>query len=294
MNADEQGRGEGNSDGRGKGSNEAPQARSSREEARYSRVLERGLAMLACFTPERPELGTSELARMLGIGRSTAHRFARALVELGYLQRTASRKYRLSLGVLDLGMAAFSAIGLREHAHPHLQELARRSGLTVALGVLDGPQVLVVDEVGAKRKGRKAALRGGGAGGCGTYLPAYCTSLGKVLLAHLPSDWQAELISEMALLGRGPKTISSARELRAELEDVRAHALGSDDEELLAGTCAIAAPVRDQWGEVVAAVSVAAHQGALGLDELVKRNVAALTDTAGRISARLGFSDAAV
>jgi IclR family transcriptional regulator, pca regulon regulatory protein len=250
--------------------------------------------MLACFTPERPELGTSELAQMLGIGRSTAHRFARALVELGYLQRTASRKYRLSLGVLDLGMAAFSAIGLREHAHPFLQELARRSGLTVVLGVLDGPQVLVVEEVRAKRKGRKAALHGGGVGGCRSYLPAYCTSLGKVLLAHLPSDWQAELISEMELLGRGPKTISSARELRAELEDVRAHALGSDDEELLAGTCAIAAPVRDEAGEVVAAVSVAAHQGALGLDELVKRNVGALTDTAGRISARLGWSDASI
>jgi IclR family transcriptional regulator, pca regulon regulatory protein len=294
VNGDEQGKGEGDSDGRGKGSNEARPARSSREEVRYSRVLERGLLLLACFTGERPELGTSELAQMLGIGRSTAHRFARALVELGYLEHTASRKYRLSLGVLDLGMAAFSAMGLREHAHPYVQELARRSGLTVALGVLDGPEVLVVDEVGAKRKGRKGALRGGGAAGCGTHLPAYCTSLGKVLLAHLPSDWQAELISEMELLGLGPKTISSVRELRAELQDVRAHALGSDDEELLAGTCAIAAPVRDETGEVVAAVSVAAHQGALGLDELVKRNVGALTDTAQRISARLGWSDASI
>jgi len=295
VNGDEQGRGEGDSDGRGKGnSNQAGPARSSREEARYSRVLERGLLLLACFTGERPELGASELAQMLGIGRSTAHRFARALVELGYLQRTASRKYRLSLGVLDLGMAAFSAIGLREHAHPHLRELARRSGLTVALGVLDGPQVLVVDEVRAKRKGRKGALRGGGAGGCGTHLPAYCTSLGKVLLAHLPSDWQDELISEMKLLALGPKTIWSVRELRAELQDVRAHALGSDDEELLAGTCAIAAPVRDESGDVVAALSVAAHRGVLELDELVKRNVAPLTDTAQRLSARLGSPDASL
>jgi len=287
VTGDEEGRGEENSD-------QARPDRGSREEVRYSRVLQRGLAVLACFTPERPELGASELAQMLGIGRSTAHRFARALEELGYLERTESRKYRLTLGVLDLGMAAFSAIGLREHAHPHVQELARRSGLTVALGVLDGPQVLVVDEVRAKRKGRKAALQGGGAGGCGTYLPAYCTSLGKVLLAHLSSDWQAELISEMELLALTPKTISGVRELRAELEEVRAHALGSDDEELSAGTCAIAAPVRDESGEVVAAVSVAAHHGAVGLDELVKRNVGALTDMAQRISVRLGWSDASI
>jgi len=281
---DGEGRGEENSD-------HARPARTSPEEVRYSRVLQRGLAMLGCFTPERPELGASELAHMLGIGRSTAHRLAKALVELGYLQRTAARKYRLSLGVLDLGMAAFSAIGLREHAHPHLQELARRSDLTVALGVLDGPEVLVVDEVRAKPKGRKGLLQ---AGGPGSYLPAYCTSLGKVLLAHLPSDWQAELISEMQLLKLGPKTISSVPELRAELDDVRAHALGSDDEELETGTCAIAAPVRDQSGEVVAAVSVAAHQSAVGLDELVKRNVGALTDAAQRISERLGWSDAAI
>jgi IclR family pca regulon transcriptional regulator len=288
----EQGRGEGDSDGSGEGnSKQARPARTSREEVRYSRVLQRGLAILACFTPERPVLGTSELAQQLGIGRSTAHRFARALVELGYLERTASRKYRLSLGVLDLGMAAFSAMGLREHAHPYVQELARRSGLTVALGVLDGSRVLVLDEVRAKRAGRKRAREDDGAG---SYLPAYCTSLGKVLLAYLPSDWQAEVISEMEFLALTPKTISGAQVLRAELEDVRAHALGSDDEERVAGTCAIAAPVRDESGDVVAALSVAAHQGAVGLDELVKRNVAALTDTAQRISTRLGSSDASV
>jgi IclR family transcriptional regulator, pca regulon regulatory protein len=284
VTGDEEGRGEENSD-------QARPARASREEVRYSRVLQRGLAILACFTPERPELGTSELAQMLGIGRSTAHRFSSALVRLGYLERTASRKYRLSLGVLDLGMAAFSAMGLREHAHPQLQELVRRSGLTVSLGVLDGSRVLVLDEVCAKRKRRKGAPQGGGSG---SHLPAYCTSLGKVLLAHLPSDWQAELISEMQLRALGPKTISSAQVLRVELEDVRAHALGSNDEELRAGTCAIAAPVRDESGEVIAAVSVAAHQGAVGLDQLVKQNVAALTDTARRISTRLGSSDASV
>lgn len=258
---------------------------------RYSRVLQRGLAVLACFTPERPELGASELAQMLGIGRSTAHRFARALEELGYLERTESRKYRLTLGVLDLGMAAFSAIGLREHAHPHVQELARRSGLTVALGVLDGPQVLVVDEVRAKRKGRKAALQGGGAGGCGTYLPAYCTSLGKVLLAHLSSDWQAELISEMELLERAPKTILTAEQLQAELDRVRDDGFAVNDEELAAGTCAIAAPVRDESGDVIAAVSVAALGGEIELEQLMDRCLGPLMATAERISARLGWQE---
>jgi IclR family pca regulon transcriptional regulator len=262
--------------------------RPAAREAGYSRMFERGLGILACFAPERPVLGSEELAQMCGIGRGSAFRFASALVGLGYLEQTRSRKYRLSPRVIDLGMAAFSAIGLRGHARSQLQELARASGLDVALGVLDGSEVLVVEEVRPPmRKGRPPAHADSGAG---ARLPAYCTSLGKVLLAHLPSDWQDQLTSEMQLLERGPKTITSLEELREELENVRTHALGSSDEELLAHTCAIAAPVRDETGDVLAAVSVASRRGAIGLEGLVKRNAKALESTAQQISARLGWS----
>ncbi len=117
----------------------------SLREPRYSQSLERGLAILGCFTPKRPILGIAEIAEDLGMSRSTTHRYVITLVALGYLEQGASRKYRLGLRVTDLGMSALNSTGLREHAHAYLDELRRRSSYTVSLGVLDGTEVLYID-----------------------------------------------------------------------------------------------------------------------------------------------------
>lgn len=107
----------------------------SLREPRYSQSLERGLAILGCFTPERPILG---IADELGMSRSTTHRYVITLVALGYMEQAASRKYRLGLRVTDLGMSALNSTGPREHAHPYLEELRQRTSYTVNLAVLDG------------------------------------------------------------------------------------------------------------------------------------------------------------
>jgi DNA-binding IclR family transcriptional regulator len=104
----------------------------SLREPRYSQSLERGLAILGCFTPERPVLGIADIADELGMSRSTTHRYVITLVALGYLEQGASRKYRLGLRVTDLGMSALNATGLREHAHPYLEELRQRTSYTRA------------------------------------------------------------------------------------------------------------------------------------------------------------------
>ncbi len=92
----------------------------SLREPRYSQSLERGLAILGCFTPARPVLGIADIADELGMSRSTTHRYVITLVALGYLEQGASRKYRLGLRVTDLGMSALNSTGLREHARPYL------------------------------------------------------------------------------------------------------------------------------------------------------------------------------
>jgi IclR helix-turn-helix domain len=92
-------------------------------EVRYSQSLERGLAILGCFTPRHPVLGIADMANRLGMSRSTTHRYVITLQALGYLEQGASRKYRLGLRVTDLGMSALNSTGLREHAHPYLEEL---------------------------------------------------------------------------------------------------------------------------------------------------------------------------
>jgi IclR family pca regulon transcriptional regulator len=258
----------------------------SLREPRYSQSLERGLAILGCFTPKRPVLGIADIADDLGMSRSTTHRYVITLVALGYLEQGASRKYRLGLRVTDLGMSALNSTGLREHAHPYLEELRQRSSYTTSLGVLDGTEILYVDRVRSFRRGQSKIdldLH------TGSRLPAYCTAMGKLLLANLPEPEQRELIAAMKLTKRGPNTITSKKVLRDELDEIQAAGFAVDDQELAAELHAIAAPVRNEARDVVAAVNLAAHSSMISLEELVDALGPHLVSTADRISARLGY-----
>jgi IclR family transcriptional regulator, pca regulon regulatory protein len=253
-------------------------------DGRYSQSLERGLAILACFSAERLLLGIAEIADEVGMRRSTTHRYVMTLVALGYLEQGAKRKYRLSLGVTDLGMSALSTTGLREHSRPLLQELRERSGYTVSLVVLDGVEVVYVDRARSFR--RTQSLDGLGPG---SRLPAYCTAMGKLLLAHLPLGEQQKLFAEMTLLKCGPSTITSKRGLRVELERVREDGLAVDDEEFAAGHLAVAVGVRDEAGEVVAALGMSGDASMISLADLVGQLPPHLISTADRISGQLGY-----
>ena len=258
----------------------------SLREPRYSQSLERGLAILGCFTPERPVLGIADIADELGMSRSTTHRYVITLVALGFLEQGASRKYRLGLHVTDLGMSALNSTGLSEHARPYLEELRQRTSYTVSIAVLDGPEILYVDRARSFRRGQNLIdlnLRPG------SRLPAYCTSMGKVLLAYLPQAEQHELIGNMTLTRRGPNSITSKKALRTELEHVREEGMAVNDEELAKGLYSISAPVRNESREVVAAINIAAHSSMISLEELVDALGAHLVSTADNISARLGY-----
>ena len=258
----------------------------SLREPRYSQSLERGLAILGCFTPKRPVLGIADIADDLGMSRSTTHRYVITLLALGYLEQGASRKYRLGLRVTDLGMSALNSTGLREHAHPYLEELRQRTSYTVSLAVLDGPEILYVDRARSFRRGQSKIdldLH------TGSRLPAYCTSMGKLLLANLPEEEQRGLIAATKLTKRGPNTIASKKALRDELDQVLDAGFAVDDEELAAELHSIAAPVRNEARDVVAAVDIAAGSSVISLEELVDALGPHLVTTADRISARLGY-----
>jgi IclR family pca regulon transcriptional regulator len=258
----------------------------SLREPRYSQSLERGLAILSCFTPKRPVLGIADIADELGMSRSTTHRYVITLVALGYLEQGASRKYRLGLRVTNLGMSALNSTGLREHAHPYLEELRQRTSYTTSLAVLDGTEVLYIDRVRSFRRGQGRVdldLHPG------SRLPAHATAMGKMLLANLPEPEQRELLGSMKLAKRGPNTITSKKALRDELDEVREEGFAVNDEELAPNLYAIAAPVRNEGREVVAAVNVAAHSSVISLEEMVDALSPHLLSTADRISARLGY-----
>jgi IclR family pca regulon transcriptional regulator len=257
----------------------------SLREPRYSQSLERGLAILSCFTPTRPVLGIADIADHLGMSRSTTHRYVITLVALGYLEQGASRKYRLGLRVTDLGMSALNSTGLREHSSPYLQELRQRTSYTVSLSVLDGSDILLVNRARSFRRGQNVDFDVH----AGSRLPAYCTSMGKLLLAHLPESCQRELFSSMKLTKRGPNTITSKKALRGELDEVRALGFAVNDEELAPGLYSISTPVRNSEREVVAAIAMAAPRSAISLQEMVDALGPHLVSTADSISARLGY-----
>ncbi|HEV8459809.1 MAG TPA: IclR family transcriptional regulator [Gaiellaceae bacterium] len=256
----------------------------------YSQSLERGLAILSSFRSGSPLLGVSDLAREVGLSRSTTHRYISTLAALGYLQQDpTTRKYRLGPRVLDLGFSAINSMDLREVAAPHLQALSDETGRTVNMAVLDGADIVYIERCRTSQRGQRDIdlnLH------IGSRLPAYCTSMGKVLLAGLEPERQREVLEEVQFTQRGPNTLTELEDLLVELEKVRENGLAVNNEELAYGLRSIAAPVRSQTGEVVAAINLAVHRTMVSLDSLVAHLGPQLKQTAGEISARIGYQQA--
>lgn len=252
-------------------------------ESKFSQSLDRGLAILASFTPESQTLGVSQIAELLQMSRSTTHRYITTLTELGYLERSeTSHKYRLSLRVTNLGMSTMSSISISEQAHPHLRRLCRETGQVASLALLEGSEVVHLDQLRGPRQPDPHSY-------AGSRLPAYCTALGKVLLAHLPEPEQRALIARTDLSKLAPNTITSKRVLRDQLERIREGALATEDQEFAPGVFAIAAPVRLSGGEVQVAIGLGVSAADLTIEELSDSFAAHLVSAANRVSARLGY-----
>lgn len=255
----------------------------------FSRSLERGLSILSAFTEHRPVLGIADLARAAGLTKSTAHRYVATLARLGYvIQDPDTRKYSLGPRVIDLGFAALNSLEITRIAAQPLQALSDETGYPASMAVLDGADVVYVD----RRRSRRATgfpmditLH------VGSRLPAYCTSMGKVLLAGREPDQLAVLLDRSDFTRRGPKTITSREQLLAVLDRVRIDGIAVNDEELAPGLRSAAAPVRDRSGAVVAAVNLAVHLTTWNapVETVVARLEGPLRATADEISARLGW-----
>jgi IclR family transcriptional regulator, pca regulon regulatory protein len=253
----------------------------------YSRSLERGLAILSAFRSNQPLLGVSELAQEVGLNRSTTHRYISTLATLGYLQQdAATRKYRLGPRVLDLGFSAINSMELREISVPHLQQLSDETGHTVNMAVLDGADIVYIERCRTSQRGQRDIdlnLH------IGSRLPAYCTSMGKVLLAHLEPAEQRAVLKQVRFAPRGPNTLTEKDELLHELERVRNAGLAVNNEELAYGLRSIAAPVLSHDGAAAAAINLAVHSSMVSMEDLVARLSPTLRQAAAEISAHLGY-----
>jgi IclR family transcriptional regulator, pca regulon regulatory protein len=174
---------------------------------------------------------------------------------------------------------------LREISVPHLQQLSDETGHTVNMAVLDGPDIVYIERCRSSRQGQREIdlnLH------VGSRLPAYCTSMGKVLLAFLPDEEQGAVLDAVQFTQRGPNTLTEREALLAELDRVRNAGLAVNNEELAYGLRSIAAPVRSQSGEALAAINIAVHRSMVSLEDLVARLAPPLKRTALEISQRIG------
>jgi IclR family pca regulon transcriptional regulator len=187
-----------------------------------------------------------ELGRAVGLNKSTTFRYVATLAKLGYLQQDPdTKRYSLGPRVVDLGFAAINSMEITRVAAHHLQALSDETGYTVSMAVLDGPDIVYVDR---RRSGRASTFAMGLHLHVGSAVPAYCTSMGKVLLAHQdPAELRA-LLDRTDLARRGPKTITAREQLMTALNRVRHNGIAVNDEELAAGLRSVAAPVRDRSG----------------------------------------------
>jgi IclR family pca regulon transcriptional regulator len=244
----------------------------------FVQSLERGLAVIRSFDAEHPDLTLSEVAARTGLTRATARRLLLTLGELGYAS-TNGRRFSLTPRVLDLGYAYLSSFNVQQIAQPYLEALSERVHESVSVTVLDGVDIVYVARVPTKRI-MTISL------GLGSRLPAYCTSMGRVLLAELaPEDLTGALPERRER--HTEHTVTSAADLAVVLERVRAQGWALVDQELEMGLRSVAAPLRDSSGRAVAAMNVSTQVARTPMEELHERFVPELVITAGQISEAL-------
>ena len=245
----------------------------------YVQSLERGLAVVRALGGENAELGLSEVARATGLSRAAARRFLLTLVELGYV-RVENGRFSLRPRVLELGYAYLSGLGLPEVAQPHMEALVARVNESSSISVLDDTEIVYVVRVPTRRIMAITLA-------VGTRLPAYATSMGRVLLAGLSRAELDARLDGMELRPLTAHTVADVAELRARLDRVREQGWATVDQELEEGVRSAAAPVRDATGRVVAALNVSAHASRTSMQALRRDILPLLLETAAAIEAEL-------
>lgn len=240
------------------------------------------LDILEHLAAARGPLSVSEIGRATGIHVSTAHRLLQTLAHRGYVEQDGgTRAYRLGPRVFELGSSYLSALDLISVARPHLEALRDKLDETIHLAIYNRGEVV---ELG-KASGNQAitvSVR------LGQRYPAYCTALGKVLLAFLPPHELARFFQEVRLERRTPNTVTKKSELLRELEEVRRRGYALDDEEMGANLCCVGVPIRDSIGRVVAALSVAMPKMRFKT-AMIPGWARLLGERGGQISRQLGF-----
>jgi IclR family pca regulon transcriptional regulator len=247
----------------------------------YVDSLARGLAVIQAFTNQQHQLSIAKISQKTGIARAAVRRYLHTLATLGYVTTHDGHRFSLLPKVASLGQTYFTATALPAIAQAHLDGLAEEVGEACSLGVLDGVHIVYL----ARAKSSSVMSPRFNVGG---RLPAYCTSIGHVLLASLSDDTLEARIRECRFVPYTQRTIASPGELREYLDNVREVGFAIADQQLETGFRTIAVPVRNQAGEVAAGINVIVPIGRATVAQMQSRYFEPLMQTAEKLGAALG------
>jgi IclR family pca regulon transcriptional regulator len=248
--------------------------------ADFVQSLERGLTVIRVFDAEHRELGLSEVARAGGLTRAAARRFLLTLKALGYVSVRDGR-FSLSPRVLELGYAYLSSLTLPQVAQPHMETLVAAVNESSSISVLDDLEIVYVARVPTRRI-MSITLS------VGTRLPAYPTSMGRVLLAALDDEDLSARLARIDTRALSARTVTDKVTLRVLLERVRKQGYAATDQELEEGLRSLAVPLHDQSGAVIAALNVSVHASRASMATLRREFLPEALKAAAAIESDLG------
>ena len=256
----------------------------SNDSAYHVESLARGLSILSLFSQEKPALSLTEISQRLQLNKTTTFRLLSTLEALGYLQRDQQTKqYRPALELMRLGFVVLSGIEVRQVAAPYLRQLVNELQETVNLAVLDHHEVIYIDRVGSNHLVNIYRP-------IGSRLPAYCTSTGKSLLAFLPPEKLEAVLAAANWVRYTENTLVTPEALKANLALVRQRGFADSDREMFPELRAVAAPIRQNDGQVVATVNISVPSYRVSYQRLIGELGPKIMEIAWQISAALGYN----
>jgi IclR family pca regulon transcriptional regulator len=245
----------------------------------YVGGLTKGLAVIEAFDAGHAEMSLSEVARRAEITPAAARRSLHTLVKLGYI-RHVNKRFLLSARVLVLGAAYLRAAHIEEILLPELRRLVGRFGDAASVSVLDRHDILYIAHHSEERANRIFA-------GVGVTYPAYPTSMGRVLLAGLPAEALEAYLKDAEMPALTELTVTDCAKLRAILAKARKDGYATAVDELDYGITALAVPIRDAEGRVVAALNSSGYSGRVKIKDMIAERLSDLQESAARLSQAL-------
>src|SRR5450755_3428123 len=233
--------------------------------------LARGLAVIRAFSQQRRHLTIAQLSQRTGIPRAAVRRCLYTLAKLGYVVADEARGYSLRPGILALGHAYLSSTPLATMAQPLLDHVSDALHESSSMAVLEGDEILYIARSTTTTRLMSIDL------GLGSRLPAYCSSMGRVLLASLPEADLDAYLARVSLTRLTHRTLTTQAELKRALDEVRRKGFSVVDQELEIGLRSIAVPVTDPSGKVIASINVGTQSARVSVAEMEAKFLPALS-----------------